>query len=120
MGEGDEERAQKQAIEPQKPTLLVCRLSLLAWQAPVLTLGSIHLSLMAAIGIWLWSNPSGFGTAIACDPSLAIAGSAVPFSSTALKICSLLVYSHILFPVLNLVFPFLPLPTYPIQSLPEL
>ncbi|KAJ7869470.1 hypothetical protein B0H14DRAFT_2439153, partial [Mycena olivaceomarginata] len=31
-------------------------------EKPVLTLGSIHLSLMGAIGLWLWSNPSKFGT----------------------------------------------------------
>ncbi|KAJ7807362.1 hypothetical protein B0H14DRAFT_1536127 [Mycena olivaceomarginata] len=31
---------------------------------------SMHLSLMAAIGIWLWSDPATFGTLISCDPSL--------------------------------------------------
>jgi len=100
----------KQVVEPHKPSKMfpsfVHRLSLLVSQAPVLTLGSIHLSLMAAIGIWLWSNPSEFGKAIPCYPSLAIAGGAVPFSSNALKICSLLVYSLLLVPGLNLVPPF--------------
>ncbi|KAJ7723354.1 hypothetical protein B0H14DRAFT_3520018 [Mycena olivaceomarginata] len=33
-------------------------------EKPVLTLGSIHLSLMGTIGLWLWSNPSKFDTPI--------------------------------------------------------
>ncbi|KAJ7894925.1 hypothetical protein B0H14DRAFT_3640721, partial [Mycena olivaceomarginata] len=33
----------------------------LSW-TPVLILGSFHLSLMAAIGVWLWFGPTKFGT----------------------------------------------------------
>lgn len=76
-------------------------------QAPVLTLGSIHLSLMACVGIWLWSNPSSFGAPALCNPSLAIVGGAVNFSSRALRIWSLLVYSLLLIPGVNLVPGFL-------------
>ncbi|KAJ7323276.1 hypothetical protein DFH08DRAFT_350376 [Mycena albidolilacea] len=88
------------------------RLQGLLLQAPVLTIGSMHLSLMAAIGIWLWSDPAAFGTPISCDPSLStvslsIVGRAVRFSSPALRICSLLIYSLVLIPGINLVVPFL-------------
>ncbi|KAG6914483.1 hypothetical protein DXG01_016981 [Tephrocybe rancida] len=75
-------------------------------QAPVLTLGSIHLSLMAAIGIWLWSNPTRFGTPINCDPSLTIVGGAAHFSSPALRIFSLIMYGVLLIPGVNLIVPF--------------
>ncbi|KAJ7290735.1 hypothetical protein C8J57DRAFT_1459142 [Mycena rebaudengoi] len=41
-------------------------------QAPVLILGSFHLSLMSAIGIWLWLDLNKFGTPISssCVPTL--------------------------------------------------
>src|SRR5712675_2763099 len=97
----------KQDVAPQRlsKTYLqfIQRLWDLILQAPVLTLGSIHLSLMASIGIWLWSDPSRFGTRISCDPILTIVGGAVPFSSRALRICSLLMYSLLLIPGVNLV-----------------
>ncbi|KAJ7891035.1 hypothetical protein B0H13DRAFT_1887364 [Mycena leptocephala] len=75
---------------------------------PVLTIGSLHLSLMAAIGLWLWSDPSKFGTPITgCDPSLTVVGGAVPFSTPGLRIFSLVIYSVLVIPALNLVPPFL-------------
>ncbi|KAJ7360992.1 armadillo-type protein [Mycena albidolilacea] len=77
-------------------------------EKPVLTLGSIHLSLMGAIGLWLWSNPSKFGTRISpCDPSVTVVGGAVRFSSPGLRIFSLAIYSLLIIPGLNLVPPFL-------------
>lgn len=75
-------------------------------EAPVLTLGSAHLSLMAAVRIWLWCDPSKFGSHIICDPSFAIVGHAVPFSSPALRIFSLTIYSLFVIPGFNLVLPF--------------
>ena len=84
----------------RRPWVLVSR-------APVLTLGSIHLSFMAVIGIWLWSDPLKFGAPIPCDPTLAIVGNVVRFSSPALRISSLLLYSLLLIPGLNLAVPFL-------------
>ncbi|KAJ6604099.1 hypothetical protein DFH09DRAFT_1300368 [Mycena vulgaris] len=75
---------------------------------PVLTLGSIHLSLMAAVGIWLWSDPSKFGQPIDCaDPTLIVVGVATHFSSKPLRIVSLTMYSLVLVPGLNLIPPFL-------------
>jgi hypothetical protein len=74
----------------------------------VLVLGSLHLSLMATVGIWLWSKPSSFERVrhASCAPSLAIVGSAVPFSSPALRLISLTLYSAVLIPGLNLIIPF--------------
>ncbi|KAJ6507560.1 armadillo-type protein [Mycena vulgaris] len=77
-------------------------------QKPVLTLGSIHLSLMGALGLWLWSDRSKFGLPInKCDPSLSVVGGAVPFSSPGLRIFSLTIYTLLVIPGLNLVLPFL-------------
>jgi len=87
----------------------VRRLFLLVTTAPVLTLGSIHLSLMAAIGIWLWLNPAKFGNPIHCDPepTLAVVGASIDFSSTPLRVFSLTMYFLLLIPGLNLLPPFL-------------
>jgi hypothetical protein len=77
-------------------------------EQPVLTLGSIHLSLMAAVGIWLWSDPSKFGQPLgaSCDPTLTVVGVPARFSSKALHIASLMMYSIVLVPGLNLIPPF--------------
>ncbi|KAJ7840531.1 hypothetical protein B0H14DRAFT_1058430 [Mycena olivaceomarginata] len=77
-------------------------------EQPVLTLGSIHLSLMAAVGIWLWSDPSKFGHPLdpSCDPTLTVIGVPARFSSKPLRIISLAMYSLVLIPGLNLIPPF--------------
>ncbi|KAJ7800004.1 hypothetical protein B0H14DRAFT_3885835 [Mycena olivaceomarginata] len=77
-------------------------------EQPVLTLGSIHLSLMAAVGIWLWSDPSKFGHPLdpSCDPTLTVIGVPARFSSKPLRITSLAMYSLVLIPGLNLIPPF--------------
>ncbi|KAJ7798654.1 hypothetical protein B0H14DRAFT_2617734 [Mycena olivaceomarginata] len=77
-------------------------------EQPVLTLGSIHLSLMAAVGIWLWSDPSKFGQPLdlSCDPTLTVIGVPARFSSKPLRIISLAMYSLVLIPGLNLIPPF--------------
>jgi hypothetical protein len=82
-------------------------LFLLVIAAPVLTLGSIHLSVMAAIGIWLWLNPVKFGKSIICDPTLVVFGGSINFSSAALRIFSLTMYFLLLIPGFNLLPPFL-------------
>jgi len=75
--------------------------------APVLTLGSIHLSMMAAIGIWLWRDPARFGRPLGrCTPMFSVFGSSVPFNSTPLRIFSLMMYVVVLIPGLNLLLPF--------------
>ncbi|KAF7337366.1 Multiple ankyrin repeats single kh domain [Mycena sanguinolenta] len=79
-----------------------------ATKRPVLTIGSLHLSLMAGIGLWLWSNPSKFGAPMGnCNPSFSVVGGAVRFSSSGLRIFSLGIYCLLVIPGLNLVLPFL-------------
>ena len=74
-----------------------------------LVLGSLHLTLMSALGLWLWSDPRGFGTAdsgCAIDHAhLAIAGARVPFGSHALRVFSLFIYGLFLIPGFNLLLP---------------
>ncbi|KAJ7158144.1 hypothetical protein C8R46DRAFT_1003172, partial [Mycena filopes] len=78
----------------------------LFWQSPVLFIGSLHLSLMAAVGLWLWSHPAKFGTPIdGCVPTLTIIGHSVPFSSKPLRIFSLAMYSLLAIPLINLLPP---------------
>ncbi|KAJ7090618.1 ankyrin repeat-containing domain protein [Mycena epipterygia] len=74
----------------------------------VLVLGSLHLTLMAALGIWLWSNPRSFGTASSCAVDRAfiiIVGQRVPLGSPELREWSLVIYSLFLAPGLNLILP---------------
>ncbi|KAJ7720529.1 hypothetical protein B0H16DRAFT_384145 [Mycena metata] len=77
----------------------------LFWRALVLFIGSVHLSLMAGIGIWLWSHPTQFGTPMDCVPTLTIVGRSVPFTSKPLQIFSLAMYSIIAVPLVNLLPP---------------
>jgi hypothetical protein len=85
----------------------VRRFARLILAAPVLTLGSIHLSMMAAIGIWLWHDPGGFGKPIgSCTPMLSVFGASASFHSTPLRIFSLTMYAVVLIPGLNLLPPF--------------
>jgi hypothetical protein len=79
----------------------------LATQESVVTLGSFHLSVMAAIGLWLWSNPTHFGSSVPCNLTLTIIGHGVPFLSGPLRIVSLMMYSLVLVPGVNLILPFL-------------
>ncbi|KAF6763647.1 hypothetical protein DFP72DRAFT_480069 [Ephemerocybe angulata] len=78
----------------------------------VLLLGSIHLSLMAGLGLWLWSNIRAFGEGqdgandcAAKHVFLAILGKHVPFASEALRVVSLVIYAVFLVPGVNLLLP---------------
>ncbi|KAF5323942.1 hypothetical protein D9611_008288 [Ephemerocybe angulata] len=78
----------------------------------VLLLGSLHLTLMAGLGLWLWSNIRAFGegqdTSNECAARhalVAILGSHVPFASEALRIASFIIYAIFLAPGLNLLLP---------------
>lgn len=75
-----------------------------------LVLGSLHLTLMAALGIWLWSSPRRFGTSewanCATDAAfITIFGRSVAFGSSALRIFSLVIYALFLLPGANLLLP---------------
>ncbi|KAG6875199.1 hypothetical protein C0992_004807 [Termitomyces sp. T32_za158] len=75
---------------------------------PVIIIGSLHLTFMAAIGIWFWSNPSTFGSPDSCSLSEVttfVLGVDVLLGSKTLRIWSLLVYSILLTPLLNLIIP---------------
>ncbi|ESK84176.1 multiple ankyrin repeats single kh domain [Moniliophthora roreri MCA 2997] len=61
----------------------------------VLSLGSLHLSIMAALGIWLWVDSA----------TMVILGNHVPLSLKGLHMGSLVIYLLFLTPGLNLVIP---------------
>jgi hypothetical protein len=84
----------------------------------VLVLGSLHLTLMAILGDWLWSDlhlfglgnrkPAGFkaGNELTFErAAIAILGQGVPLSSSALRVASIAIYSLFLVPGLNLIPP---------------
>ncbi|KAG6884187.1 hypothetical protein C0992_006794, partial [Termitomyces sp. T32_za158] len=73
----------------------------------VIIIGSLHLSLMAAVGIWLWSHPARFGASGSCSLSatISIFGQQINLGSHGLRIWSILVYSTVLVPLLNLFIP---------------
>ncbi|KAJ7261701.1 ankyrin repeat-containing domain protein [Mycena haematopus] len=70
-------------------------------------IGSLHLALMGALGIWLWSNPTGFGSSPSCLPgaTTSVLGHAFPMGSHTLRVFSLIVYAVVLIPIANLVLP---------------
>jgi hypothetical protein len=79
----------------------------------VLSLGSLHLTLMAAIGIWFWSSPALFG-AVQHEPlddkflectSTSLLGNTINLSSSPLRVVSLVIYAFFAVPGLNLVVP---------------
>jgi hypothetical protein len=81
----------------------------------VLYLGSLHLTLMAAIGIWFWSSPALFESRQHHDPlerksyldctSMVLLGQTIGLSSSSLRRASLAIYSFFLLPGLNLLVP---------------
>ena len=93
----------QQQTEPERDMGEVTR----ALQDIVLLIGSLHLSLMAAVGIWLWSRPATFGKSHPCDTlaSVFILSQRVSLASEGLRRWSLLVYSVVLIPGLNLIIP---------------
>jgi hypothetical protein len=82
----------------------------------VLFLGSLHLTLMAAVGIWLWSSPFLFEESqsrlthdypdlpVGCT-SNAVLGHDIQLASRGLQKWSLIIYSCFLVPGLNLLLP---------------
>ncbi|KAF5360823.1 hypothetical protein D9756_004570 [Leucocoprinus leucothites] len=78
-----------------------------AMRNPVLIIGSAHLSLMSAVGIWLWTKPIAFGNSQPCSlaASLFVVGQRASIGSQGLRAWSLLIYSLLLIPGLNLIIP---------------
>jgi hypothetical protein len=79
----------------------------------VLSLGSLHLTLMAVVGIWFWSSPTLFESRQPGRPlfhtadcaSTALLGSAIHLSSLPLRAASLIIYTFFVVPGLNLLVP---------------
>ncbi|KAJ6502907.1 hypothetical protein C8R47DRAFT_1251849, partial [Mycena vitilis] len=77
----------------------------------VAILGSLHLSMMSALGIWLWHNPREFGNGRGGDncamafASYSIIGRHIPFHSNGLRMVSIVIYSIFLAPGINLFLP---------------
>jgi hypothetical protein len=79
----------------------------------VLSLGSLHLTLMAVIGIWFWSSPARFGD-VQRDPispnvlkctSMSLLGNPINLTSSPLRVVSLGIYAFFMVPGLNLLLP---------------
>jgi hypothetical protein len=79
----------------------------------VLSLGSLHLTLMAVIGIWFWSSPARFGAVqhdlispdvLKCT-SMSLLGNKVYLTSSPLRVVSLIIYAFFVVPGLNLLMP---------------
>jgi hypothetical protein len=79
----------------------------------VLSLGSLHLTLMAVIGIWFWSSPARFGAVQhdLIDPkvlkctTMSLLGNKVYLTSSPLRVVSLVIYAFFVVPGLNLLVP---------------
>jgi hypothetical protein len=80
----------------------------------VLSLGSLHLTLMAVIGIWFWSSPALFESRQHQRPeapvylhctSTHVLGQTISLTSPPLRAMSLVIYSLFLIPGLNLLAP---------------
>ncbi|KAJ7662678.1 ankyrin repeat-containing domain protein [Mycena polygramma] len=78
-----------------------------AFRRITMVLGSLHLSLMAGLGIWLWSDPRSFGPkgCLVDTASIVVVGRGVPLGSAGLRGWSLGIYSLFLIPGLNLILP---------------
>ncbi|KAJ6496205.1 ankyrin repeat-containing domain protein [Mycena sanguinolenta] len=73
-----------------------------------LLLGSVHLSMMAILAIWLWSDSPSFGLATPCatqEASVPIVGKGVLFGSKGLRAVSFVFYALFVLPGLNLIPP---------------
>ncbi|KAG6895456.1 hypothetical protein C0992_001160 [Termitomyces sp. T32_za158] len=73
----------------------------------VVIVGSVHLSLMSAVGLWLWSNPVAFGISGQCslNAPISVFGIQILLGSEGLKIWYILIYGPVLVPILNLIVP---------------
>ncbi|KAG6827529.1 hypothetical protein H0H87_004631 [Tephrocybe sp. NHM501043] len=100
----------KGSLKPDAPRLARC-----IYEAKkavvnhVIIIGTLHLSLMASVGIWLWSNPGHFGkyppSECTLSASVVVIGKGVLLGSAGLQAWSILVYSILLIPFLNLLLP---------------
>ncbi|KAH8832457.1 hypothetical protein DL96DRAFT_657471 [Flagelloscypha sp. PMI_526] len=76
----------------------------------MLAMGSLHLTLMASLGLYLWIKPGNFGASspeqCTMDAHISVMGPvSVPFRSTSLRIGSIILYSAVFIPGVNLALP---------------
>ncbi|KAJ3505835.1 hypothetical protein NMY22_g17439 [Coprinellus aureogranulatus] len=100
-GEESAEGSKDRQVKKSSAKILFGRIALF--------MGSLHLTLMAALGIWLWSNIQSFGSSTSsCATnylSITILGAHVPFTSNPLRVTSLVIYGLFLLPAFNLILP---------------
>ncbi|KAJ7073215.1 hypothetical protein C8F01DRAFT_270528 [Mycena amicta] len=79
----------------------------LDWVDTATLIGSLHLSLMGALGVWLWSDPAHFSISATCPKgaTATILGDTLPFDSPGLRLVSLVIFGAVLTPVVNLLLP---------------
>ncbi|KAJ3526330.1 hypothetical protein NMY22_g10206 [Coprinellus aureogranulatus] len=100
---GTHEDMQGPAVRTSSAKILFGRVALL--------MGSLHLTLTAALGIWLWSDIRSFGQSTSTGScatdylDITILGARVPFASNPLRVTSLVIYSLFLLPGFNLLLP---------------
>ncbi|KAF7346941.1 Multiple ankyrin repeats single kh domain [Mycena venus] len=101
---GDMEKADKTKAETEDETAQGEPEPLLDFAVGI---GSLHLSLMGAVGVWLWANPLGFGSSPSCPPNatISVLGHTYPMASPGLRVISLMFYAAALIPIVNLVLP---------------
>jgi hypothetical protein len=89
----------------------------LVFKKIVLSLGSVHLTVMAALGLWVWSSPYMFEKSqphllesldkmlpVECTYT-SVLSKKVPMTSQGLRLSSLIMYGIFLIPGLNLLIP---------------
>ena len=75
---------------------------------PVLVIGSVHLTLMAVLGLWLWANPGKFGSIsppCLMSASVLVIGNNISLASPGLRDWSMLIYGILVAPGFNLIIP---------------
>ncbi|KAJ7243260.1 ankyrin repeat-containing domain protein [Mycena rebaudengoi] len=97
IGFGDSNKMSSTSLASRSPTESI-------FTKIVLLLGTIHLTLMAVLGMWLWSRPGSLGVSTPCA-STTVLGQPAGLDSRALRGISLTMYSVFLTPGVNLILP---------------
>ncbi|KAJ7203257.1 hypothetical protein GGX14DRAFT_461792 [Mycena pura] len=79
----------------------------LYWVDTATLVGSLHLSVMGALGIWLWSDPANFSISNTCPvgATVTVLGDTLPIDSPGIRIVSLVIFSAVFIPIANFLLP---------------
>ncbi|KAF7329506.1 Multiple ankyrin repeats single kh domain [Mycena kentingensis (nom. inval.)] len=79
----------------------------MGWLDMPVIIGTLHLSFMGGVGLWLWSNPRDFGTSSGCigSPTLSVFGHAIPLLSPWLRFIFIPLYALAALPGINIFLP---------------